>query len=108
MSESGKLLAAIRDAIASGDAGGFERSVHTMRGMLRSLSAIAADELARVLQALDPRADRKRAELVCEQLEQAVDGLKAQLTSLAEAESSGPDWRAAPDTRTAQAALDSP
>jgi signal transduction histidine kinase/HPt (histidine-containing phosphotransfer) domain-containing protein len=94
MSESGKLLAAIRGALASGDAGSFERSVHTMRGMLRSLSAIAADELARVLQALDPRADRKRAEMVCEQLEQAVDALKAHLSSLAEAESSGPDWHA--------------
>ncbi len=93
MTESGKLMSAIRDAIAAGDAEGFSRSVHTMRGMLRSLSADAADGLAQTLQSLDPLADRQGAEAAWGRLEEAVAGFKAGLRSLAdEAESSVPEW----------------
>jgi CheY-like chemotaxis protein/HPt (histidine-containing phosphotransfer) domain-containing protein len=97
ISESGKLLGGIREAIAARDAEGFGRAVHTMRGMLRSLSANAADELARTLQSLDVRADRAQAETVCVRLERAIDVLKARLHALAaEADSMAPTWPARP------------
>jgi len=97
ISESGKLLGGIREAIAARDAEGFGRAVHTMRGMLRSLSANAADELARTLQSLDVRADRVQAESVCARLERAIDVLKARLHALAaEADSMAPTWPARP------------
>src|SRR5579862_1339452 len=105
MGESGKLMAGIRDAIRTGDAEGFARGVHTMRGMLRSLSGNAAEELAGLLQALDPQKERQRAEAACDLLDQAVSGLKARLSSLAEeAESSGAAWLARPVSREHRAA----
>ncbi len=97
MSESGKLMTGIRDAIRAGDAEGFGRGVHTLRGMLRSLSGNAAEELAGLLQALDPEKERQRAEATCDLLDEAIAGLKAGLSSLAEeAESSGAAWLARP------------
>ncbi len=87
-SEAGKMMAAIRQAIAAGDAERFAHTVHTLRGMLRNLSARAADELAAMLQSLDVKISRERAEAICERLDQALAGLHAELRSLArEAES---------------------
>ena len=83
--ESGKQMDAIRQAIAAGDAEGYSRGIHTMRGMLRSLSANAAAELAGTLHSLDPEKDRQRVEAACGLLGAAVEGLKARLRELAEA-----------------------
>jgi CheY-like chemotaxis protein len=97
MGESGKLMSGIRDAIRAGDIEGFGRGVHTLRGMLRSLSGNAAEELAGRLQALDPEKEQQRAEATCDLLDQAIAGLKARLSSLAEeAESSGAAWLTRP------------
>jgi signal transduction histidine kinase/HPt (histidine-containing phosphotransfer) domain-containing protein len=97
MGESGKLMSGIRDAIRAGDIEGFGRCVHTLRGMLRSLSGNAAEELAGRLQALDPEKEQQRAEATCDLLDQAIAGLKARLSSLAEeAESSGAAWLTRP------------
>ncbi len=84
MSESGRLMAGIRDAIAARDADGLARGAHTMRGMLRSVSANAAQEMAGTLLSLDLENNRQQAEATCKSLSQAVAGLKAELRSLTE------------------------
>ena len=61
MRESGRQLAALRDAINSGDRERFARTNPTVRGMLRSLSATAADRLAAALDSLDPQRQKEQA-----------------------------------------------
>ena len=81
--ESGKLLAAVRAAIRSGDAAQLDRELHSLRGMLRSLAADGADRLAASLEALDPRAQAAEAQAVCDRLEEAMTALQASLAGLA-------------------------
>jgi len=61
VTESGKHLAALKDAIERGDRERFTRAAHTVRGMLRSLSATAADRVAATLEALDPQRQKEQA-----------------------------------------------
>jgi len=92
MTESGKLMSAIRDAIAAGDAEGFGRSVHTMRaccaasprtrptGWRKRCNCLTRSPTGRGRGGLGPaRGSRRR--------------IQAGLRSLAdEAESSVPEW----------------
>jgi CheY-like chemotaxis protein/HPt (histidine-containing phosphotransfer) domain-containing protein len=83
MHEAGRLIRDIRAAIEARDAAEFARCVHTLRGMLRSLSADSAAQLAETLQSLDPASDQQRTAEACEKLVQALAGVKADLRGLA-------------------------
>ena len=74
--ESAGQMAALRAAIENADRSGCARAVHTLRGMLRSVRATAAEQLAATLQPLDPGADREQALAVWQRLEQALGALR--------------------------------
>ncbi|HEX4647261.1 MAG TPA: ATP-binding protein, partial [Steroidobacteraceae bacterium] len=74
--ESAGQMAALREAIERADGPGFARTAHTLRGMLRSVRASAAEQLAATLQPLDPREHREQALAICERLEQALGALR--------------------------------
>ena len=74
--ESASQMAAVRAAIEGADPAALTRAAHTLRSMLRSVHASAADRLAAALESLDPRAQRQEASAVAERLAQAVDGLQ--------------------------------
>ncbi len=80
--ESAGQMAALRAAIGQGDQSGFVRAAHTLRGMLRSVRAVAEEQLAGTLQSLDPRGQREQALLICESLEQSIGTLRERLASL--------------------------
>src|SRR5258708_8331491 len=72
-------MASAREAMKTGDTGGFTYAVHTLRGMFRSLSAPLAQEAAGVLEGLSFKNNRERAEATYAVLEQEVQALMAQL-----------------------------
>ena len=76
-------MAALRAAIEHGDLEGFARAAHTLRGMLRSVRAEAAEQLAGPLQRLDVREDREQALLTCGQLERSLGVLRERLGAVA-------------------------
>jgi len=78
----GELMASAREAMASGNTGGFAHDMHTLRGMLRSLSADAAQEAAGKLEELDLKKEREKADATYALLEQEVQALKAELSGL--------------------------
>jgi HPt (histidine-containing phosphotransfer) domain-containing protein len=81
--ECGPLMARVREAIESGNASGFARDVHTLRGMLRNLSAVAAQEAAGKLEELDlTTAEREDAGAICAGLEREVQALVVELEAL--------------------------
>jgi CheY-like chemotaxis protein len=73
------LMASAREAMKAGNADRFTYSVHTLRGMFRSLSATAAQEAAGILEGLSLKNDRENAEATYAVLEQEVQALKAEL-----------------------------
>jgi two-component system, sensor histidine kinase len=79
--ESASQMAVLREAIEHGDQPGFTRAVHTLRGMLRSVRAAAAEQLAATLQPLDPREHREQVLLICERLEQSLGALRERLAA---------------------------
>ena len=78
----GELMASAREAMANGDTGGFAYDIHTLHGMLRSLSAGAAQEAAGKLQELDLKKEREKAQAIYALLDQEVQALKAELAKL--------------------------
>jgi two-component system, sensor histidine kinase and response regulator len=78
----GELMASAREAMASGNTGGFAHDMHTLRGMFRSLSADAAQEAAGKLEELDLKKEREKADATYALLEQEVQALKAELSGL--------------------------
>jgi signal transduction histidine kinase/HPt (histidine-containing phosphotransfer) domain-containing protein len=78
----GELMASAREAMANGDTGGFAYDIHTLHGMLRSLSASAAQEVAGKLQELDLKKEREKAQAIYALLDQEVQALKAELAKL--------------------------
>jgi CheY-like chemotaxis protein len=83
LGECGRLLTGARDAVARRDRPDFFAAVHTLRGMLRSLSADAAQQIAGTLEALDLENDRDKLAATFELLEQEVDSLKKELLQFA-------------------------
>jgi signal transduction histidine kinase/HPt (histidine-containing phosphotransfer) domain-containing protein len=81
----GRLMASAREAMANGNTGQFAYDVHTLRGMFRNLSALAAQGVAGALEQLNLRDEKERAETTFALLEQEVQALNAALGSLAEA-----------------------
>jgi HPt (histidine-containing phosphotransfer) domain-containing protein len=69
-------MQALRAAIDQGDSSSFARAAHTLRGMLRSVRAAAAEELAGTLQPLDPCEQRDQALGICERLEDSLAVLR--------------------------------
>jgi HPt (histidine-containing phosphotransfer) domain-containing protein len=78
-----RLLASVRDAMARGETQQFACAAHTLRGMFRNLSGIAAQEQARKLEDLHPGNDRTSAEALLESLEHEAQTLAAELAALA-------------------------
>jgi signal transduction histidine kinase/HPt (histidine-containing phosphotransfer) domain-containing protein len=74
--ESAGQMEALRAAVGRGDSSGFARAAHTLRGMLRSVRAEAAEQLAGALQSLDPGEQRDQALAVCERLEHSLGVLR--------------------------------
>jgi signal transduction histidine kinase/HPt (histidine-containing phosphotransfer) domain-containing protein len=74
--ESAGQMTALRAAIENADRSGFARALHTLRGMLRSVRAASAEQLAATLQPLDSREQREQALAVWERLEHALDSLR--------------------------------
>jgi len=78
-----RLLASVRDAMARGESQQFACAAHTLRGMFRNLSGIAAQEEARKLEDLHPENDRTSAEALLESLEREAQALASELAALA-------------------------
>ncbi|HEY2276119.1 MAG TPA: response regulator [Steroidobacteraceae bacterium] len=74
--ESAGQMRALRKAIDNGDLSDFARAAHTVRGMLRSVRAEAAEQLAGTLQSVDPCAQRDQALGICERLEHSLGLLR--------------------------------
>jgi CheY-like chemotaxis protein/HPt (histidine-containing phosphotransfer) domain-containing protein len=79
MQECGPLMASAREAMNTGNASRFAYDVHTLRGMFRNLSAIAAQEAAGKLEELDLVKDREKVEAAIALLEQEAQAFKAEL-----------------------------
>ena len=87
--ESARHLIGLRAAIESDDPEEFGRAVHTLRGMLRSVRATAAEQLAASLQSLDLQQQQEQARATCELLEQAVSSFRERFVGLVEAPDGG-------------------
>src|SRR5262249_38483203 len=79
---SAKLMARAREAIANGDAERFAAEVHTLHGMLRSLSAPAAENEVKKLEALDLARNRDEVQTLVESLEREVRALASELAAM--------------------------
>jgi CheY-like chemotaxis protein len=82
--ESAVQVIAVRQAIESVDADLFAGAVHTLRGMLRSVRARAAEQLATALGAVDLRAHQAQARAQLLSLEQAIAALRERFTGAPE------------------------
>ena len=89
--ECGPLMASVREAMEYGDADRFACDVHTLRGMLRNLSAVAAQEAAGKLEEQDLTNGRDKAAAIYALLQQEVVALVAELGSLTEETSVAPE-----------------
>jgi HPt (histidine-containing phosphotransfer) domain-containing protein len=79
--ECGSLMASVHEAMERRDASRFACDVHTLRGMFRSLSAVAAQEAAASLEDLDFESPEKlRASYAL--LEQEAQALASELLAL--------------------------
>jgi HPt (histidine-containing phosphotransfer) domain-containing protein len=79
LQECGPLMTSALEAMKSGDASRFAYDIHTLRGMFRSLSAVAAQETAGKLEELDVVKDREKVQAAYAILEQEAQALKAEL-----------------------------
>ncbi|HKW37098.1 MAG TPA: response regulator [Burkholderiales bacterium] len=79
----GKLLAGAREAMQGGDAERLAREVHTLHGMFRNLSAVAAQERARELESLDLARDPERVRSAYALLEREARALETELAAFA-------------------------
>ncbi len=77
-----RLLAALRQAAAEGDARALERAAHTLKGTLSSLAAPAATAAARQLELVGRAGDLARAREACAALEREIARLKPLLVGL--------------------------
>ena len=82
LQECGPLMASVREAMENGNADRFAYEVHTLRGMFRNLSAVAAQEAAGKLEGLDLKSERGKAGTIYALLEEEVQALTAELGSL--------------------------
>ena len=80
--ESVGQMSVLREAIERGDRPGCARVAHTLRGMLRSVRAASAEQLAATLQPLDPCEQKGQALAVWEQLERALATLRERFAAL--------------------------
>jgi len=77
-----RLLAALRQAAAEGDARALERAAHTLKGTLSSFAAPAATAAARQLELVSRAGDLNAAAKACAALEQQIVRLKPLLLGL--------------------------
>ena len=94
--ESAGQMALLREAIERGDRSGCARVAHTLRGMLRSVRAASAEQLAATLQPLDPCEQKGQALAVWEQLEGALATLRERFATVNVAQSVSEQRQPAP------------
>ena len=87
----GERMARAREAMQTGDAEKFTCEVHTLRGMFRNLSGIAAEEEAQKLEHLDVSRDRAKAQSIFAALEREIQALASELATLASAALADPE-----------------
>jgi HPt (histidine-containing phosphotransfer) domain-containing protein len=75
-------LARAREAMQSGDAEKFACEAHTLCGMFRNLSGIAAEEKAQELERLDVSRDGEKAQSIFAVLEDEIRALAIELSAL--------------------------
>jgi signal transduction histidine kinase/HPt (histidine-containing phosphotransfer) domain-containing protein len=78
-----KHLARAEEAMRDGDAGRFASELHTLHGMFRNLSGVAAQEEVRKLERLDPSKDGRQIWVVYESLKREAQALEAELAAFA-------------------------
>jgi CheY-like chemotaxis protein/HPt (histidine-containing phosphotransfer) domain-containing protein len=79
----GERLARAREALETKDAEKFACEVHTLRGMFRNLSGIAAEREAQNLEQLDMSTDHEEARMILATLEREVQALANELSAFA-------------------------
>ncbi len=106
LNERARIMAELRLAADARNAEEYARAAHTLGGMLRSLSAVAAQEVARALEALDPEKDPELLRATCESLEHEMNAVEAELLGLAQETNatSGADPRTGLETLARNAA----
>jgi len=77
-----RLLGAMREAIASGDAQGLERAAHTLKGTVGNFAATAATTAALLLEQMGRERNLAQAEEGYAALERELDRLKASLAEI--------------------------
>ncbi len=87
----GERMARAREAMQTGDAEKFTCEVHTLHGMFRNLSGIAAEEEAQKLEHLDVSRDRAKAQSIFAALEREIQALASELATLASAALADPE-----------------
>jgi len=81
--EQGKLMTAVREAIANRDAGEYRYAMHTLHGMFRTLGGDAAQALTGRLEMLSPAIEPARIKSGYALLEKAVHAFESELTAFA-------------------------
>ena len=79
VAESPKLLSAVLDATARGDARGLERAAHALKGSVGNFAAYAAFDAALVLELMGRQGDLTRAEEACTALKAEMRRLQSSL-----------------------------
>jgi len=78
-----KALARAHEAMQSDDAERLAREIHTLDGMFRNLSGVAAQEEVRKLEGLDPVKDREQMQAIYASLQRAAQALASELSAMA-------------------------
>ena len=78
-----KALARAHEAMQSDDAERLAREIHTLDGMFRNLSGVAAQEEVRKLEGLDPVKDREQVQAIYASLQRAAQELASELSAMA-------------------------
>jgi HPt (histidine-containing phosphotransfer) domain-containing protein len=82
LEESPKLMAKLRQAIASGDCDGIMRAAHSLKGESSYLGAVGTSQAARQLEDMGRNRDLSRADGTLAELEREISSLHDELKDL--------------------------
>jgi len=86
LEESPKLMAKLREAIASGDCDGIMRAAHSLKGESSYLGAVRTSQAARQLEDMGRHRDLSHADVTLAELEREISSLHDELKGLAGAQ----------------------
>ncbi len=86
LEESPKLMAKLREAVASGDCDGTMRAAHSLKGESSYLGAAGTSQAARQLEDMGRNRDLSRADVTLAELEREISSLHEELKDLAGAQ----------------------